>query len=222
MTYIRPLKTGLVRALEKTFNANYPVADLRDIHVSIEYPMKSQDFPSIWVDYEDAALQTAGIDHVEITDSGQKVLRWRFEGYASYTIAALSSLERDSIYDELVRILAFARQSESTNNFRKEIENNALIAMNFDFDRIESHGSSATPGTPWETDETIYERTIAMQVIGEFATTIDTGTLVPLREIRVIGREAPSTETAPVNEHTQSITVNNPPPVYDPDLTQWH
>lgn len=220
MTYIRPLKTELVRALQKTFNANYPVTELRDIHVSIEYPMKSQEFPSIWVDYEDASLQTAGIGHFETTESGQTVLRWRFEGYASYTIAAFSSLERDSIYDELVRIMAFARQGESFGNFRKEIENNALIAMNFDFDRIESHGSSGLPGTPWETDETIYERTIAMQVIGEFAVTVDTGVLVPLTEIRVIGREAPSTEQNPVNEHTQHITVNNPPPVYDPSA--WH
>lgn len=220
MTYIRPLKTGLVRALQKTFDAAYPVPELRKIHVSIEFPMKSQDFPSIWVDYEDASLQTAGISHVEITEDGDRVLRWRFEGYASYTIAAMTSLERDSIYDELIRVMAFARQSEATGNFREGIENNALIAMNFDFDRIESHGSAATPGTPWETEETIYERTIAMQVIGEFAATVDTGALVPLSKILVIGREAPSTELDPVNPRQIEVTSNSSTPDFNPE--DWH
>lgn len=220
MSYLRTLKTGLVVALRETFDATYPEETLRDLHVSIEYPVDQQDYPSIWVDYDDSSLQTAGIDHIEIADDGTRTLRWRFQGYATYTIAALSSLERDRIYDELVKVIAFSRSSESAGAFRQYIENNDLIALNFDFDQIEPHGSNASPGTPWQTDEMIYERTIAMQVLGEFNTNIDTGTLVPLSKIVIDGRQWPSTEANPDGLRHAEITQNNVPAPYDP--YSWH
>lgn len=220
MTYKRTLKAGLVTALKQTFDNDYPDDKLRNLHVSIEFPVKKQEYPSIWVNYEAALLQAAGIDHVEIAESGAQTLRWRFEGHASFTVAALSSLECDRIYDELVRVMAFARQSNIIGSFRQKIENNDLIAMNFDFDRIEDHGDAANPGTPWETDETIYESTIAMQVVGEFSTDVDTGDIVPISRIEVIGRIAPSTEEDPDSPRTVNITTSTPPPVYDPSA--WH
>lgn len=197
MAYRRKLKTGLVLALKKVFDVNYPVEQLREIHTSIEYPVEPQDYPAIWVDFEEATLQNAGIDHYEVDEDGNRFLRWRFEGHASYTIASLTSLERDTIYDELIKVLAFGRSSEVLNAFREFVENNGFIAMNFDFDEIQVSGNAATPGTPWETDEIIYESTLIMQVLGEFVTNVDTGDMVPLSKIVIDGREVGSTEDDP-------------------------
>lgn len=197
MSYRRKLKTGLVTALKTVFDADYPVDKLRGIHVSIEYPVESQDYPGIWVDFDERTLQNAGVDHREVDEDGNVVLRWRFEGDVSYTIASLTSLERDTVYDEMVKVLAFGRSSEVLAAFRRFIENNDFVAMNFDFDEIQVSGNAATPGTPWETDEIIYESTITMQVMGEFVTDIDTGDLVRLSKIVIDGRTMPSTEEDP-------------------------
>lgn len=222
MSYRRNLKAGLVTGLKKTFDANYPEEKLREIHVSIEYPVKQQDYPSIWVDFEEASLQTAGIDHHEKDEEGNLVLRWRYEGHASYTIAALSSLERDRIFDELVKVIAFGRSAEPLNAFREFVEDNNFIAMNFDFDQIEVAGNAATPGTPWDTDEIIYESTLVMQVLGEFVTDVDTGNLVPLSKIIIDGRQTPSTEEDPLGPLHWEIDQNHQPPESAFDASAWH
>lgn len=197
MSYRRKLKTGLVTALKETFDSGYPVERVRDIHVSIEYPVKPQHYPGIWVRFDEGTLQNAGIDHTETDEDGNLVLRWRYEGHASYTIASLTSLELDTIFDELIKVMAFGRSSESLGAFREFVENNDFIAMNFNFDEIEVTGNDAAPGTPWGSDEIIYESTVTMEVIGEFVTDIDTGNLVPLSKIVIDGRIAPSTEQNP-------------------------
>lgn len=192
--YLTHLKTALVQALKETFDQDYPEPDFRDINVSIEYPIEPQHYPGIWVDYTDSdSLRVAGIDHHEFTEPGpdgyrRRYTRWRFAGYASFTVVAMSSLERDRLYDELVRCLAFTHESDQVPEFRNYVEDNEFIAMNFDFDEIEPRGSSVAPGTPWGTEELIYEVTLNMEVIGEFISDGSTGALVPLREIRVLGR----------------------------------
>jgi hypothetical protein len=182
----------LVHAWRQTFDEIYPVEAFRGLHVDIEYPIEPQNYPGIWVDYDDTApLQTAGVDHSEITitgTSGSETLnryrRWKFGGYASFTAAALTSLERDTLYDEMVRVLAFGGQAESTERFREFVESNPLIAANFDFDQIEVKGNAAIPGTPWGTDEIIYERTLSVEVIGEFVSDAETGLLVALSSVQ--------------------------------------
>jgi hypothetical protein len=190
--YLTHLKTALVMALKQTFDSNYPESDFRNMHVSIEYPVSKAAYPSIWVDYEDSGkLTIAGIRHTEVLTEGNDIrfiTRWRFSGYAQFTVVALSSLERDRLYDELVRILAFSRgglDDPEINTFRQYVENNPYIAMNMDFDEIESAGNAASPGTPWGSDEIIYERTINMELLGEFVSDGTTYELVPLSAIRI-------------------------------------
>jgi hypothetical protein len=194
MGYLTHLKTALVLALQNTFNSTYPEADFRNLLVSIEYPVRKTSYPSIWVDYEDSdKLTIAGIRHQEVIDIDpdhiRHVTRWRFKGYAQFTIVALTSLERDRLYDEMVRILAFGSgglDDPGVNIFRQYIEDNPLIAMNMDFDEIESSGNNASPGTPWGTDEIIYERTINMELLGEFVSDGVTYELVPLSKVRIL------------------------------------
>lgn len=201
--YLTRLKAMNVEALKAVFNADYPTQELQDIYVSIEYPINQAAYPGIWVDYSDTEpLVIAGVDHHEWTeanllsppplpdprDNGQfrgAHTRWKFQGYVSYTVSALSSLERDRIYDELVRLFA-SRWTDYNLKFRSYIEDNAFIGANMNLDQIESTGNSAAPGTPWGTDEIIYERSLNMEIVGEFVTDCNTGRLLPLSKISVI------------------------------------
>lgn len=193
--YLSPLKGMLTQAIKETFDVSYPNPAFRDVHCSIEYPVEPQDYPGIWVDYDDTKpLQTAGVDHHEdvvvqpvgmTPGSTSRFLRWKFAGYVSYTVVALTSLERDDLAGELVRVLAFGRQAAATARFRQYIEDNELIACNFDFDQVEMRGNAAVPGTPWGTDEIVYERTLNMEVVGEFISDSITGLLVPLSRIQI-------------------------------------
>lgn len=217
MGYLRTLKTALVVAMQKTFDNQYPDERLRSLRVSIEYPIEKQDYPSIWVNFEESgSLQNAGIAHTEYDEDDRPFQRWTFEGDATYTIAAFSSLERDRIYDEIVRVMAFSGSHEYLSPFREFIESNDFIAMNANFDQIEAHGDSAAPGTPWDTDEVIYERSVSIHVIGEFFTQVGDGNLIRLSKILVQGRVAPSTEEDPLDP----IDIVVPTPPYTPG--DWH
>lgn len=206
----------LVGAIKETFDERYPEADFRGVHCSIEYPLEPMHYPGIWVDYSDSdKLRVAGVDHKETDPDkplGLAFTRWKFGGYASYTVAALTSLECDRLYDEVVRTLAFGRQDSVRSRFREYVENNDLIAANFDFDEIEPRGNAAAPGTPWGTDEIIYERTLNMEVIGEFISDDSTGSLVPLSKITI----TPIADLTP--DGSLDPFVNNQPAVFGP----WH
>lgn len=193
--YIAPLKTLLVEAIKGTFDSVYPVAKFRSINTSLEYPVDVQDYPSLWIDYEDTQpLQRAGVAHVEVKNplTGSTVApftRWRFQGYVSVTTVALTSLERDELFDEVVRVVAFGNEDTIVGRFKERIANNDLIAANLQLDKIDVRGSAAAPGTPWGTDELIYERSLNLEIIGEFVPDPSTGTLVPLSRIEVIANE---------------------------------
>lgn len=189
--YLTLLKTMNVEALKAVFDDTYPTEQFRGVHVSIEYPIDEMSYPGIWVDYSDMdKLRIAGVDHHEMLANPDGTFtpytRWKYSGYVSYTVTALTSLERDRLYDELVRVFAF-RDTTFHQTFRDHIETNPFVAANMDFDEIEPQGNSATPGTPWGTDEIIYERTINMEIIGEFITaTVDgAGVLFPLSAVLI-------------------------------------
>lgn len=208
------LKAALTEALRATFDGAYPEEDFRSLRVSIEFPVDQTDYPGIWLNYSDTGpLVPAGINHIEVveTETGQyPVTRWKFAGEITLTMVALSSLERDRLYDELVRVFAFAREEEAVSAFRNRVESNDLIAMNINFDNLRPTGDNAAPGTPWETDDFIYERSITMDVIGEFVSSPATGELVNLRQIIVKGYVQGTPEPA--------FTGNPSSDVLDPGL----
>jgi hypothetical protein len=175
--------------MRQTLDNEYIEADFRNTKVGIDFPVEREDYPAVWVDFTPTAqLERAGISHIEIAegdDGMRQYTRWRFQGTASYTAIALTSLERDRLFDELVRIMAFGQESIPTSQFRAYIEDNEFIAINFNFDQVGVAGFAATPGTPWQTDEVMYEATIQMNAIGEFVSDLLTGTLVPLSKVIV-------------------------------------
>jgi hypothetical protein len=193
--YLRIIKTGAVDAIQQAFAISYPEQDaaggVQSPHVSIDYPVEAGAYPGIWVDFEVTMLQTAGIDHTEMLEDGTVLTRWRFQGYAVFTIVALNSNECDGIYDQLVALTAFAAQSEVPSVFRQVIDANGLVNTTWSYDTVEGRGQSAAPGTPWGTTEIIYERGIGLKVIGEFVTSpaAPDYELVPLSKIIISAQE---------------------------------
>lgn len=184
-----------------TYPETDPAGGTQKVYCSLDFPVRAAEVPAVWVDYEASTLKIAGIDYTETDAEGNLLTRWRFEGYVTFTVIAMTSNECDLIYDELVSLIAFAAQSEAPNAFRTYVESAPLVATNWSFDTIEGRASGPSIGTPWGTDEVIYERGIAIQALGEFLTNPVTLNLVPLSEIRVI-----ATDTAPIPD-TQEIDV---------------
>ena len=186
------MKTAVTEALRSVFTTTYPIADFRTVNISIDYPVKQADYPSLWVQYEDNDdLVTAGIGHVEYVteDAGvtfTPVHRWRFKGTVTITISALSSLERDRLYDEVVKVFAFGQENVNLKVFRDKIETNDLIGMNANFDDLRPFGDAAAAGTPWGTDDIIYEKSLSFDLIGEFVGDPNAATLVPLSDVTFI------------------------------------
>jgi hypothetical protein len=213
--YIAPLKTVLVEALKATFDMSYPEPDFRNVHIDIEYPIDPQEYPSVWVDYDDTQdLVRAGICHLEyvdpVTDTARAAFtRWRFTGYISITVVAMTSLERDRLFDEIVRVVAFGNEDVVIGRFKRYIEANDLIAANMNTDKVQPRGAAAAPGTPWSTDELMYERTLNLEIIGEFIPNATTGTLIPLSKILLI----------PIEDVTGDL---GDPPLRNQELGTWH
>jgi hypothetical protein len=205
--FLREVKAAAVEAVQQSFTILYPepgtAGAFQVPYVSVEYPIRQADYPAVWVDFEVAELRTVGIDYSEMQPDGTTWARWRFTGHVTFTVVALSSNERDLIYDQLVALAAFASQSTSPSQFRQTAESTDLIAAEWSFDKVEDRGQAAAPGTPWMTDEMVYERGFALQLIGEFISDPVTFELVTLAEILVT--ESPEADPA----DTEQIAVTS-------------
>jgi len=188
--FLRTIKTTAVEAIDQSFLARYPAPDAaggqQQVFVSVEYPVDEARYPAVWVDYEGSELRTVGIAYTELDEQDNAYARWRFAGHVTFTVVALSSNERDMIYDQLIAMTAFAAQSEFPSKFRQVVEAAPLVASVWSFDSVEDRPPAAAPGTPWNTMDVIYERGFAIQVLGEFVSDPNTTELVDLTEIRVV------------------------------------
>ncbi|MGW9067907.1 hypothetical protein ACWGQT_00445 [Streptomyces yangpuensis] len=190
--YLTRVKTLAIEAVHAAFDDEYPVAEFRGLHCSLEYPVKAVQLPEVWVRYSDTApLVQSGVAHVEDAHpvTGGRIppyTRWKFEGSWEFVIVALSSVERDRVYDELVATIAWSGYDTLRGRFRRYLESNDLINLTLRTDEIESTGESAEPGTPWGTDEVLYERTLNVDLVGDFVPDPETGLIVPLSKINVV------------------------------------
>lgn len=194
--YLALLKSCVVEALQNVFNSDFPDTSFQNLLVDIEYPLTQQAYPSIWVNYDDNdSLEIAGIDHREFvkdTDGTlHEVTRWIFAGEVTLTCVALSSLERDNLFDQIVRVFAFSRIENASTDFRTIIEGNDFVGLNVNWDQLRPHGDASMPGTPWGTeDEVIYEKSLSFDVEGEFVSDPNSNELLALSKIIVTGTDS--------------------------------
>jgi hypothetical protein len=193
--FLVQLKTTITQALRGVFNATYPVADFQNLPITIEFPYQEQQYPGVWVTWDPVGtLSRAGIDNLfygppEATteDNPNLLFRYRFSGYSMYTIGALTSMQRDRLYDELVRVFLM-NGDPNVQVFRQYIEDSPYIFMNMDFDNISTRGMAENAGTPWGTNDFIYEATLAIETVGEFISDEFFTSLVPLAQITNTGQ----------------------------------
>lgn len=190
--YRVPLKTAVTKAVQAGFAAvadpdfSGPNAPL----VSIEFPVEQSAYPGVWVQYADnAEISVAGIGHVESTVvDGQlaQCSRWKFSGSVTLTLVALTSWQLDRLFDTFVKIFISSKFNPALAVFRDQIESNQFIGMNANFDDLQPFGDSASKGTPWGTDEVVYETSASFDVIGEFFPDIHTRSLLPLSKVEFV------------------------------------
>lgn len=175
--YLVDVLTTTVVALQATFNDQFPDADFRDLKIDVEYPARKQDYPSIWVDFDPAGPMTVamiGADEFSPRVDGNfdTLYRWNFAGSLTFTVVALTSLERARLFDHMASVLAFSRVNQ-LEMFRDVLESGPRIALRPNWDSVDQRGFSSSPGTPWGTDEIIYEATVALDIQGDFVMDAD-------------------------------------------------
>jgi hypothetical protein len=205
--YLTTLKTAVVDALQRAFASSFIPQTLRDIHVGIEFPLEPQHYPGIWVNYEDQdSLTIAGIAHREYVYDDpndphspvHEVTRWLFGGEITLTFVALTSRERDALYDQFIRVFAFSRVEQAASDFRTLIETNPFVVIQPNWDELRPHGDGAAPGTPWGTeDEVIYEKSLGFDLEGEFVSDPASNSLVRLAQIIVEAQDEDQAEDSP-------------------------
>lgn len=189
--YLTSLLALIVEATRRTFGEDYPVEQFRRLWVSLDYPVDRASYPGIWVDFQPTTdIQSAGIGHVEYgppaaDGSRRAATRWRYAGMVQLTCVALSGLERALLVDELVKVVAFGLENPARAEFTRMVEHNDLIAAQLQRDKIDVSAKAESPGTPWETDEVVYEQTVTVDCVGEFVSDGTDATLVRLSEVVV-------------------------------------
>jgi hypothetical protein len=196
MGYLTHMKAIATKAMKSTLDGDYAEPDFRDIQVSLEYPVEQQSIPAVWVDFDPIGpLLPVGIGYEEFTagptTGAVAATRWSFAGNITYTVVAMTSLERDRLYDELVRTIAFGKYDSTRAVFRDTIEQDPLIEVQVNFDRIEQRGFAASPGTPWGTPDMMYEATLSVQSTGEFVSTTGSAELFPISRVDVYSWRPP-------------------------------
>jgi hypothetical protein len=193
--FLVELKTSITVALRQVFDATYPVADFQDLPITIEFPYQEQQYPGIWVTWDPVGnISRAGIDNLfygpptPATDTEPHLLyRYRFSGYSMYTVGALTSMQRDRLYDEMVRVFLMSGDP-NVESFRQYVEDSPYIYMNMDFDNVSTRGMAENAGTPWGTNDFIYEATLAIETVGEFISDEFFTSLVPLAQVTNTGQ----------------------------------
>lgn len=157
-----------------------------DVTVDMEYPIKKEHYPGVWVNFSFTQMVNAGMGHEVISKvvgednsvNWEPIREFQFKGRVSLTIVALTSLERDRLADAISSMLMFARPpeyvitkvNEDTKQFRSlitSLANNPYISMTFNHDEVIPGGQSMTPGVPWDEELPGYEDTYSFDILGQ-------------------------------------------------------
>jgi hypothetical protein len=163
--------------------------DLKGLPVHTDYPMARVDYPGIWLNYSmQGDFKNVGIGHFEevLDDDGEPhhVSRWHFGGLVEFTLSAMGNLERAALVDDFSRMIAVSANKDTPENvFRETIEQNEHIGQIVTWDSYTIGAFGESQGTPWGTDDVIYEATIALTTSGEVVVDPNTGALVRLSAI---------------------------------------
>lgn len=186
---IENVKRAVILALREAVTGGSTLNGLvngAEVTVDMEYPIKKEHYPGIWVQFSFSEFVQAGLGHEILTftldENNEKnwepVREFQFKGRVSLTIVALTSLERDRLSDAIISMLMFSRQPEyvitkvnkDTKQFRQlmtSLTQNPYVSMTVNHDQITPGGQAMTTGVPWDSDLPGYEDTYSFDILGQ-------------------------------------------------------
>lgn len=178
INYKMEIKRAVVKSLQNVFHdtqeyfPGYQSSKLlTESHITIEYPQRPEQYPSMIVGLKEQELKSAGIGHYEIIEETIAVQRWLFRADIIIEIFALTSMDRDFISDSLVNMLSFARIEGFP--FREYIENNTKVDVQLSVGSLTPLSEQTMSGVSWGlTDQRIYTSGYQFGCMGGFTSTI--------------------------------------------------
>lgn len=197
--FITAAKIATIEALNAAFDAlgerasNY-TKDLVPKSVTIEHPIDEIQWPAIYVQFRPTITQYTGLNPDQFSaqyDEAGNIIGWQqvrhgyFEGAFDLQILAMSSEERDKIWETVVNFFIANTMSPSSTAFYNSLEQNDLLGITFMQGSVLQVGDTVSPGTPWSPEELTYETTLRIKCVGEFYEDKYTQKLLPISSITV-------------------------------------
>jgi hypothetical protein len=188
-SYKLGVKEELVEALRVAFGPNYPDPTYAGkVHVVSEYPGTEVQYPLVVMRFNPSEVRNVGIGHYEFDPDypGKEVLHWRFSGSVTFTVYALSPLDRDAIMSGLTNLFAFGKDIPVFENFQLQVRNQRFVTLVVMSDSF-TEGSDMAMPPPWNptSNEMIFSNSMTFQVWGEFFTAPTTGDLIEIDSVNV-------------------------------------
>lgn len=181
---IESVKRAVVMALRDALTSMDMRLDGKRVYVDLEYPMEEAQYPGIWVQFSPTEMKRAGISHeLPILIEGEWCLiqEWQFSGRVTLSLAAIKSLDRDRLADQIIANLAFARSPDliltdpakdikQYKSLQAALSTNPYVSMTLNTDVIYPGGQDVNPGAPWVGGENIlvYTDSYAIDLQGQF------------------------------------------------------
>lgn len=173
INYKMEIKRAVVTAFQAVFNDEtryYPGYKSSELltksHITIEYPQRPEQYPSLIIGFQERELKNAGIAHID--DYEQYVAqKWLFQGMITVEIFALTSMDRDFISDSVVNMLSFGRVLGKP--FRRMIEEEARVDLQLSVGSLTPTAEETMSGVSWGlTDQRIYTVGYSFGCLGGF------------------------------------------------------
>lgn len=173
--------------------------------ITLEYPEESQDWPVILVQIRPSIVEWTGIMPDEVIDASQEdgqlpidrtttedsppnqtpayklIRQGRFEASCMLQVLALTSMERDRMWDNLIKLLMMGRKQSATNNFFSTLDTYDLVGITIMEGSVRAIGDTIGQGTPWDPELLTYEAAVEFDMVGTFFADEYTEDLVPLK-----------------------------------------
>lgn len=174
INYKMEVKRAVVSAFQTVFNdqetyfPGYKSSELlTKSHITIEYPQRPEQYPSLIIGFQERVLKQAGIAHIDVISENTIKQKWYFEGLITVEIFALTSMDRDFISDSVVNMLSFGRVMNMP--FRQKIEAEANVELQVSLGSLEPVAEQTMSGVSWGlTDQRIYTVGYNFGCIGSF------------------------------------------------------
>ena len=174
INYKMEVKRSVVGAFQSVFHNTgtyYPGYESSELltksHITIEYPQRPEQYPTLIIGFQEQELKNAGIGHLDNFSSNTIAQKWFFQGLITVEIFALTSMDRDFISDSVVNMLSYGRIMGKP--FRALIEGNSVVDLQVSLGSLIPVPEQTMSGVSWGlTDARIYTVGYNFGCIGGF------------------------------------------------------